>query len=142
MVRSSPSEVFFREGVLKICCKFTREHPCRNAISIKLQSNFIEIALRHGYFPVNLLLILRISSHKNTFGWLLLRGFFIRNIFIFLSFHCFFKWNMHKVVKTSYRGFLYNTLSGSFWKIPKKKHMLGITYEHLRTTFKLAIVSF
>ena len=33
--RSSPSKVFLREGVLKICSKFTGEHPCRSAISIK-----------------------------------------------------------------------------------------------------------
>ena len=29
----------------KICSKFTGEHPCWCAISIKLQSNFIEIGL-------------------------------------------------------------------------------------------------
>ena len=28
--------------------KFTGEHPCLSAISINLQSNFIEITLRHG----------------------------------------------------------------------------------------------
>ena len=26
--------VFLKKGVLKICSKFTGEHPCRNAISI------------------------------------------------------------------------------------------------------------
>ena len=35
-------------GVLKICSKFTGGHPCRSAISIKLQSNFIKIALGMG----------------------------------------------------------------------------------------------
>ena len=40
------------KSVLKICSKLTGEHPCRNAISIKLLSNFIEIALRHGCSPV------------------------------------------------------------------------------------------
>ena len=34
-------------GVLKICSKFTGEHPCRSIISIMLRSNFIEITLRH-----------------------------------------------------------------------------------------------
>ena len=38
-------EVFLGKGVLKICSKFTGEHPCRSAISIKLLkqgiSNFI-----------------------------------------------------------------------------------------------------
>ena len=33
--RSSYSEVFLRKGVLEICSKFTGEHPCRSAISIK-----------------------------------------------------------------------------------------------------------
>ena len=36
--RSSQPEVFLGKGVLKICSKFTGEHPCRSAISIKLQS--------------------------------------------------------------------------------------------------------
>ena len=71
-LRSSRSDVFLVEGVLKICSKFTGEHPCRNVISIKLQSNFIEITLRHGCSPVNLLHIFRIPFSKNTSGGLLL----------------------------------------------------------------------
>ena len=35
--RSSHSEVLLKKGVLKICGKLTGEHPCRSAISIKLQ---------------------------------------------------------------------------------------------------------
>ena len=69
--RSSHSEVFLRKGVRKICGKFTGEHPCRSAISIKLQSNFIEIALRHGCSSVNLPHIFRTPSPRNTSGWLL-----------------------------------------------------------------------
>ena len=61
--RSSRSEVFCWKDVLKICSKLTEEHPCRSAISIKLLSNFIEIALRHGCSPVNLLHIF-----QNTFS--------------------------------------------------------------------------
>ena len=41
--RSSPSEVFLGKGVLKMCSKFTREHPCRSAISVKLQSMSITL---------------------------------------------------------------------------------------------------
>ena len=41
--------------------KFTGGHPCRSAISIKLLCNFIEIALRYGCSPVNLLHIFRTS---------------------------------------------------------------------------------
>ena len=57
--RSSHPEVFLRKYVLEICSKFTGEHPYRSAISIKLQSNFTEITLRHGCSPVNLLYIFR-----------------------------------------------------------------------------------
>ena len=35
------------KGALKICSKFTGEHSCRSAITIKLERNFIEIILRH-----------------------------------------------------------------------------------------------
>ena len=70
--RSSHPELFLGKGVLKICSKFTGEHPCRNAISIKLFSNFFEIGLWHGCFPINLLHIFRKSFPKNTSGLLLL----------------------------------------------------------------------
>ena len=66
--RSSSSEVFLRKSVLQICRKFIGEYPCRSAISIKLQKNFIEIALGHGYSPVNLLHIFRTPFPKNTSG--------------------------------------------------------------------------
>ena len=76
-IRSSRPDVFLGKVVLKICSKFTGEHPCRSAILRKLQSNFIEsnfieIALRHGCFPVNLLHIFKTPFLKNTSGWLLL----------------------------------------------------------------------
>ena len=32
--------MFFGKGDLKTYCKFTGKHPCRIAISVKLQSNF------------------------------------------------------------------------------------------------------
>ena len=49
--RSNPSEVFLEKGVLKICSKFTGEHPWRS---------------------VNLLHIFRTPFPKNTSEWLLL----------------------------------------------------------------------
>ena len=58
-VRSSCPEVFLRKGVLKICSTFIGEQPYRSVISIKLQSNIIEITLRHECSPVNLLHIFR-----------------------------------------------------------------------------------
>ena len=76
---SSHPKVFLGKGVLKICSKFTGEHPCRGVISIKLHSifkpHFIKTTLRHGCFPVNLgvfLHIFRTHFSRNTFGWLLL----------------------------------------------------------------------
>ena len=44
-----------------------------HAEALKLQSNFIEIALRHGCSPVNLLYIFRTPFPKNTSRWLLLK---------------------------------------------------------------------
>ena len=65
--RGSHLEMFLGKGVLKICSKFTGEHPCRSAISVKLQSNFIEITLRHGCSPLNLLYIFRTPFTRTPF---------------------------------------------------------------------------
>ena len=62
--RRSPPEVFLRKVVLKICSKFTGDHPCRSVISIEFA--------RHGCSPVDLLHILRTPFPKNTSGRLLL----------------------------------------------------------------------
>ena len=59
------------KGALKICSKFAGEHPRGSTISIKVQRNFIEMALRRGCFPVTLLHIFRTPFPKNTFGGLL-----------------------------------------------------------------------
>ena len=78
--------MFLGKGVLKICSKFTGEYPCQSAISIKLLCNFIEIALRHGCSPVNLLHIFRTPFLKNTSGSLLLNKYFSFLFqFLFLS---------------------------------------------------------
>ena len=61
LCRSSHPEVFLGKGVLEICIKFTGEHPCRSASSIKL-----------FYSPVNLLHIFRTHFPRNTSGQLLL----------------------------------------------------------------------
>ena len=63
--RSSCPELFLRKNVLKIYSKFTAEHPCRRAISIKELCNFIEIAVWHRCSPVNLLHNFRIHFPKN-----------------------------------------------------------------------------
>ena len=61
--------MFLGKGVLKICSKCTGQQPCRSAIWINL---LIEIALRHGCSPVNLLHIFRTPFSENTSGGLLL----------------------------------------------------------------------
>ena len=71
--RTSPPEVFLYKGVLKICSKFTGENPCRSVNSLKSLCNFIEIILRHGCPPVNLLHIFRKAFLKNTSWGLLLK---------------------------------------------------------------------
>ena len=62
--RSNRSEMFSRKSVLKIFSKFTGKHPSQSVISIKLQSNFIEIKIRHGCSPVNLLHIFKTPIPK------------------------------------------------------------------------------
>ena len=63
---NTPAEVFLGKGLLKICSKFTGDHPHRSVISMKLQSKFLEIKLRHGCSPVNVLHIFRTPFAKNT----------------------------------------------------------------------------
>ena len=62
-----------KQVYFQIWSKFTGEHPCRSAISIKLQSNFIETTIRHGCSPVNALYIFRTPFLKNTSAGLLLQ---------------------------------------------------------------------
>ena len=69
---SSPPEVFYGKDILKICRKFTGEHPHQCLISIKLESNFIEITVRHGCSLVNLLHISKTPFYINISGGLLL----------------------------------------------------------------------
>ena len=71
--------MFSRKDILKICSKFTGKHPCQSTISIKLLSNFIEITLRYGCFPINLLHISGTPFPKNTSERLLLS---IKAVFI------------------------------------------------------------
>ena len=73
-LQKPPSSVALRKiSSENIISKFTGEHPCWKGISIKLQSNFIEITLRHGCYPVNLLYIFRAPFLQNTSGELLLK---------------------------------------------------------------------
>ena len=49
--KRNPSEVFLGKDVLKICSKFSGDHPRQSAITMKLQSSIIEIPLRHRCYP-------------------------------------------------------------------------------------------
>ena len=102
--RSSRPEVFSRKGVLKICSKFTGEHPCQSVISIKLLYNFTEIALWHGYSPVNLLHIFRTPFLKNTSEGQPLEEMFVKRQFLrkVLPLYCDFLWTL-------------SSLAGHFW---------------------------
>ena len=60
--------MFSEKGVPKVCSKFTGDYPCRSVISIKLQRNFIEIALRHECSPVNFLHIFRTTFLRTPYG--------------------------------------------------------------------------
>ena len=81
-MRSSRPELFLGKHFLKICSKFTGEHLCRSAISIKLLCNFLQFALWYGCSPVNLLHIFKIYFPKNTSGWLLLVNYSCGNLHI------------------------------------------------------------
>ena len=65
-ITSSPPELFLRKGVLNM------QQIYRRTPMPKLLCKFIEITLRHGSFPVNLLHIFRTPFPKNTSGGLLL----------------------------------------------------------------------
>ena len=73
--RGSRPGVLLGKGILKICCKFIREHPCRSAISIKLFCNFNYSFKLHLGMGVHLQICCIFSGHlylKNTSAWLLL----------------------------------------------------------------------
>ena len=117
--RSSHRETFLGKGVLKICSKFTGEHSCRNAISIKLLCNFIEITLRHGRSPVNLLHIFRTPFLKSTSGRLFVS-------LLYQWFHDFWWQNFQTSTPSSWDG---NNLS------TKERVVLWCKDVTLRITF-------
>ena len=54
MVQKQPSRGVLRKECLENMQQINiGEHPCQSVISVKLQSNFTEIALRHGGSPVS-----------------------------------------------------------------------------------------
>ena len=104
--RSSRSEVLLVNSILKICSECTEEHPCRDLISIKLQSNFIEITLRHECFPVNLLHIFRTRLLRTP-----LDGCF----FLIPHITTFEVQTIQNILKTRIKNF--NWIVGKLWQI-------------------------
>ena len=54
--RNSHPEVFLGKGALKICSKFTGEHPCRSVISIKLLKPIFPIKITIHSFLMSYIL--------------------------------------------------------------------------------------
>ena len=73
--RRNRPDVFSREVVLKLCCKFTGEHLCRSAILIKLESNLQLYWNRTSawVFFRKFAAYFQNIFFKNTFGGLLLK---------------------------------------------------------------------
>ena len=94
--KNSRPEVVLGKGVLKICSKFTGEHPCQSAIW-------------HGCSPINLLHIFRSPFPKNTsrrlFCFNLLLVGFEFAVFLF----CFFRvlFNISAIMKLRIASYLY-----------------------------------
>ena len=90
--QKQPSRGVLRKRCSENMLKYTVEHPCGSAISIKLLCNSIEIALRHGCSPVNLLHIFRITFSKNTSNGLLLycHNTYTSNYVSFYEMHAFY----------------------------------------------------
>ena len=111
--RSSPPEVFLGKGVLKICSKFTGEHSCGSAISVKLQRNFTEITRQHGCSPLDLLHIFRTPFTKSTSKWLLLQ----KSAFGLENNKCICQWTF---LFTTYGGIHISGIYTKHWKELKK----------------------
>ena len=72
LLQKQPSRRVLRKKCSENMQQIYRRRPIRKCGFKTFQSNFIEIALRHGCSPVNLLHNFRTPFLKNTSGWLLL----------------------------------------------------------------------
>ena len=72
-IQKQPPRGVFRKSCSENMQRIYRRTPWQSVISIKLQSNFIEIKFWHGCSPVNLLHIFRKPFSQNTSKRLLLR---------------------------------------------------------------------
>ena len=103
--RSSHPEVFLGKCVMRICSKFTGEHPW-------FLCNVIEITLWHGCSPVNLLHIFRAPFSRNTSEWLLLK---VAKKKFFFWFPEIFSSLSSSYVILSYPGFSLDFLRSGSW---------------------------
>ena len=114
---------------MKICSKFTGEYPFRSVISIKLLGNFIEIALQHGCFSVNLLHIFRTHFLKKSSWRLLLDIFLIREgISLSVNFNSVFSFSYWKAILKEVLGRLPPNLKTKLTKIVLDIVLLNIKF--------------
>ena len=133
--RSNHPEVFVGKGVLKICSKFTGEHPCRSAMSIKLQSKLIEITLRHGCSPKNLQHIFKTLFLKKTSGRLLLDCFFCLSV----NFNMFFR---TLFLESTSRNLLFYVQVAEFQPPDTVKIISQVLFKHVIQDREVAIPRF
>ena len=95
----------FEKGVLKICCKFTGEHPCRSVISIKLQRKKCSENMQQIYKKTPMPKCCRATLLKSHFGMgvlLQICCIFSKHLFLgtplggcFWSYYCYIKLTTH-----------------------------------------------
>ena len=88
--RSSPPEEFLGKDVLKICRKFTGEHPWRSVTSTKLQSNLLKECDSYklkwwGWHPN-----FSLTQKTTNFGYIKIHAFKVQNR-SYKSFSCTFE---------------------------------------------------
>ena len=127
--------MFLGKGILKICSKFTGEHPCRSVISSSK-------ALWHRWSPVNLLHIFRTPFYKNTSGGLCMpyQG---KNVLqfseTFYSWIHFWPWSCWRILFLSYvtdshrnfSPFQKQSCRGVLWKKVFLENLAKCTGKHL-----------
>ena len=133
--RNNHPEVFVGKGVLKICSKFTGEHPCRSAMSIKLQSKLIEITLGHGCSPKNLQHIFKTLFLKKTSGRLLLDCFFCLSV----NFNMFFR---TLFLESTSRNLLFYVQVAEFQPPDTVKIISQVLFKHVIQDREVAIPRF
>ena len=127
MVQKQPPEKSFEKRCSKKSCKSYRKTP--------VLCNFIEIALRHGCSPVNLLHIFRTSFLKNTS-----QGLFLSGTGVFLWICDFFKnifFIEYALLKLSYFLFFFPFFSsfGNYWLNWKCEYMKLNSWKRLQISW-------